>query len=197
MKNLSHFMRFVLALALSVFVATGAVAQAQGANPEDYAALLRKLQGMSPESKAKVAAIAGSQAKLNKFLKDSTLLSFSSFYGTQIEYLGADGRTFLWYPGNSVLVTGQWKVQSAGKWPEICFKYQENSYDPGTKRFGGAWECNEGLAYIVHGEEIAVGDPMSLASGKTPFVLAKKRTTLAAVMKKAGFSGHPKNKISW
>ena len=45
------------------------------------------------------------------FMADRTIMTYSSGHGTQVEYSAANGRTFLWYPGNTRTVLGEWKVE--------------------------------------------------------------------------------------
>ena len=56
-------------------------------------------------------------------------------HGTQIEYLDDGGKAFLWYPGNSNVLEGQWKREGQ----DICFAYGEtlSIQSPGTRGVAG------------------------------------------------------------
>jgi hypothetical protein len=65
-----------------------------------------------------------------------TLLFYSPGHGNQIEYLDPDGRCYLWYPGNSVILVGKWRIDESS----IYFQYGSNTYNPVTDVQGGGWE---------------------------------------------------------
>lgn len=90
-------------------------------------------------------------------------------YGTQIEYLSPDGKTYLWFPRNQRIVQGEWKVQpnASGK-SDVCFRYGANSRDPVTGKTGGAWEC--GRKYFAY-LDILSGNPFGLRAGAVPVVI--------------------------
>ena len=101
-----------------------------------------------------------------------TLVTFDRSHGTQVEYFSPKN-VFLWYPGNTAIVHGNWKAvaKPAGQ-SEICFRYQTNSYNPATGVRGGNWECSlvrYNQADIRHRLE---GDPFDLQSGEVPFFLS-------------------------
>ena len=110
-------------------------------------------------------------------------------HGTQIEYLDPDGTAHLWYPGNRVILPGQWRVamskdrQTIG----ICFRYPTPSYNPVTGESGGQWSCSPAERYAKGLVEIAAGDVLQLKGRTTiPFILSPDKTTistLAAQMK--------------
>jgi hypothetical protein len=100
-------------------------------------------------------------------------------HGTQIEYVSPRGKTYLWYPGNAVILEGRWKL----KGPDICFAYGANSYNPATGARGGGWEC---MPYKLHWGSIVErmpGDPLGLERrNKVPFKLSRTPTTLEKVL---------------
>lgn len=112
-----------------------------------------------------------------------TNMTFGASHGTQIEYLAADGRSVLWYPGNRVLVPGAWRYApyptASARLPGICFRYGADSYNPATGASGGQWEC-EPLAIYRRGlVDTTPGDPFGLGrTGAPPFDLPRERTTL-------------------
>ena len=108
--------------------------------------------------------------------------------GTQVEYLSADGKAYLWYPGNPALMIGEWKtgtvplirknngVESRSELATLCFRY-------GAQGFS----CKEAFGYLRRITESAPGDVFGLARRpKPPFVLDRERTTIDALKRKAG-----------
>ncbi len=130
--------------------------------------------------------------KLDRFkaeLAGKTILSWDGGHGTQVEYLAPGGRSYLWYPGNQAVVAGTWSLRNrelkefgGGSYqrPEICYNYSNASYNPVTGKSGGL-ECSELSNFSIYIEEMAPGDPFRLASGKVPFPLDKRSTTLDAL----------------
>lgn len=94
------------------------------------------------------------------FLADSTIKNWDDDYGTQIEYHGSDGRTWLVFPGNMRSVQGFWEIRgSAGK-PSLCYRYP-NSRDAITGEPGNDWECGP-VALRLTDDEIVDGDVLGL-----------------------------------
>lgn len=104
-----------------------------------------------------------------------TNMSVDPAHGTQIEYVAAGGKSYLWYPGNTVILEGRWKREG----DSICFAYGENTYNPATGTQGGGWECMRFDIYWWVVEERVPADVFSLATRReAPFKLEPKRTTL-------------------
>ncbi len=101
----------------------------------------------------------------------NTYLSFSQAHGFQVNYLAANGRAWLWYPGNSAVVPEVWRVDLARN--AICWTHPKNSYNPVIKRAGG----NELCAPLDLSRRTIVsslaGDPFKLASGRVPYRLQR------------------------
>lgn len=114
-------------------------------------------------------------------LANQTVVTFDPGHGTQIEYYDADGSTFLWYPGNRVILPGQWKLK--GK--DICYRYGANTHNPVTGQSGGGWECMPSALHQSAIVETANGDVFGLAGRqKVPFRLSRKQTSIEALLKK-------------
>ncbi len=133
-----------------------------------------------------------------------TVKSYSPDHGTQVEYMSPDGRCFLWYPGNRIVLPCKWKVNKQPAktvfdkkrpnitTPHVCYSYPENSYNPVTKQRGSAWQCRQALVTSTdkngkitfmlpapgfHPATVdkIKGDPFALARRKAvPFVMQKK-----------------------
>lgn len=116
-----------------------------------------------------------------------TYMTFSA-HGTQVEYLGKDGSTELWYPGNTVLVPGKWKLQANDPvtthyGDSICYLYPSNSYNPIDHTFGGKWECEPARYHSTRVVDIVAGDPFGLSKRQSvPYILPRERTDLATLL---------------
>lgn len=144
------------------------------ADESPYAADGTPQPGLTAEEAASIARTNTSATEGQRFLSGATALSISGDYGTQIEYLSADGSSDLWFPGSGHTTPGHWKVvdTSSGA-PNMCFLYGANSYDPVEHSYGGSWECAPLMRYLMNLQSLANGDPFRLASGKVPFVMPR------------------------
>ena len=70
-------------------------------------------------------------------LSNRTMMTYDPGHGTQVEYFDGSGRNYLWYPGNTGVVPGRWKLEGGN----LCFRYGANTYNPQTNQSGGNWEC--------------------------------------------------------
>lgn len=116
-----------------------------------------------------------------------TLMFYDRTFGTQVEYNAPDGSTHLLFPGNAVVVKGSWKLTRTDNPAvfDMCFKYPTNSVNPATNQRGGSWECRPAGFYLGDSEEIMTGDVLGLSSRtEVPFVLARRKTSLAALIRK-------------
>jgi hypothetical protein len=129
-----------------------------------------------------------------------TTRTYSFSHGTQISYNAPDGRTYLWYPGNSVVLPGLWYVleekpiRAAGieydqpvvlPRNSICFAYGPNTYNPVT-RLGGGLECMRTTLFQERIGERQAGDVFGLATRQlVPFILSKSPTSIDALMLQA------------
>lgn len=112
------------------------------------------------------AAISGQTARFNDNNGD-----------VEVEYYSPDGTSYLWFPGNSRIVTARWKVEGQ----QVCFNYELLSRNAFTGATGGRWECNPSASWINYrvAEKIP-GDPFGLSNrSTTPFDLRQKSSFLA------------------
>lgn len=112
-------------------------------------------------------------------LHSYTNMSHSSQHGTQVNYLARDGQSFLWYPGNTMILSGQWKREGQN----MCFAYGSNTYNPATGHRGGGWECMPFDIYWRVVSERMEGDIFSLQTRQeVPFRLRMERTSLTRLL---------------
>jgi hypothetical protein len=117
-----------------------------------------------------------------------TVVYYGHQHGTQVEYYSKNGTSFLWYPGNTRIVWGDWKVEAnSGQQSNMCHRYQTNSYNPVTKVRGGNWECVNIVLQQSSIQNRIVGDPFGLASGQVPFVFeTRNKITIEELARRAG-----------
>ena len=149
----------------------------------------------------KVNAVVKNAQSLNAFIPNTTALGWDEFHGTQIEYLGAAGVTYLWYPGNTLALRGQWRVEDIkGGGTAICFRYGPNSYNPVTGSYGDQWECSPAWPSVFLKRAVVQGDIFRLSSGKVPFVLPGSVLPvmeMERVLARAGMPAAYVNKADW
>jgi hypothetical protein len=96
-----------------------------------------------------------------------TVLFYERSHGNQIEYYDPGGGAFLWYPGNSRVVSGDWRPDDRG----ICLRYGANTYNAVTHEHGGAWGCATSESLDSDVVDSAQGDVFGLATGNIPYEL--------------------------
>jgi hypothetical protein len=108
---------------------------------------------------------------MKQVYSDATVVSRSPSlifgqHGTQVEYHAPNGKTYLWYPGNSKIVVGDWEIRpSQHKSPELCYRYGTDTYNPVTRTDGGNWRCGD-IRYSDM--DILRGNPFRLRPGDVP-----------------------------
>ncbi|HEV7692802.1 MAG TPA: hypothetical protein VGO52_18335 [Hyphomonadaceae bacterium] len=118
---------------------------------------------------AKAEIVSGMRASVS----NRTHLILQEGHGVYLEYTDAQGRLFMWYPGNRNVVSGTWGVVETYSPPRTCFKYLNavhgvtGEYEPN--------ECVPPEQVIGRPYDLGVheGDPFNLASGKIPYLKSK------------------------
>ena len=152
---------------------------------------------MSDEGRATYRALYSNGPKLTAFLSNATVRNYDALHGTQVEYLGADGRSALWYPGNAGPVFGQWKITQTLDGPDMCFRYGANTYNRVTEQGGANWECGDASLYLIGASEAVNGDVFNLMGGRLPFKLSGEDTTLNQLAGRVGIGNLGANKVNW
>jgi hypothetical protein len=115
------------------------------------------------------------QAQAGGSIAGRTLRSWEPAHGAQIEYMRPNGRAYLWYPGNRVVVPSFWRAEAIRGLASICFLYPLRSYNPVTRQLGGRWECRPERVWARHVVEVARGDIFGLSRrAATPFPLPRE-----------------------
>ena len=94
------------------------------------------------KTKDELRKLQQEQSRLRQFFSDTTLVSWDSFHGTQLEYHDAKGGVWLVYPGNKTVLPGEWKVELAESQLSLCYRYFTNGKNPATGVRGIEWECS-------------------------------------------------------
>jgi len=142
---------------------------------EQQAAFLAGARTRMDEAAAKVRGMAKAEivSGMTGAVSNQTHLILQQGHGVYLEYTDAQGRLFMWYPGNKNVVSGTWKVMDTYSPPRTCFKYLNavhgvtGQYEPN--------ECVPPEQVIGRPYDLGVraGDPFNLASGKIPYVKSK------------------------
>jgi len=97
----------------------------------------------------------------------------------QIEYIGTDGRLWLWYVGNQRIVRGTWKEENG----QVCIKYEAGSVDAVTKRPSGK-QCLPTEVYLSVFIDRVKGDTFGLEKRNlVPYPLPGYFKSIAALAK--------------
>ncbi len=132
---------------------------------------------------------------VNERFSNLTSRMYDSAHGTQIYYTSSNGRVYLVYPGNSIVLKGHWKARMGGvptnRFVELCFKYGSNTYNPSTKRRGGNWACRSAAGPLRRNKEMYRGDILNLQKmNKLPAVLPRgRKLSISNVMKRFKIRG--------
>ncbi|MCA3595071.1 MAG: hypothetical protein IOC59_02480 [Methylobacterium sp.] len=109
---------------------------------------------------------------LQSAMSGVTSVSYSGQHGTQVSYYAPDGAIYLWYPGNAVVLKGEWKALKPAK---ICYKYGERTYNPHAFQPGGQWACQPvQLLSFGRAAEERKGDVFGLARRTAPPFVSRK-----------------------
>lgn len=109
---------------------------------------------------------------LQSAMSGVTSVSYSGQHGAQVSYYAPDGKIHLWYPGNAVILRGEWKALKPAK---MCYKYGENTYNPHAYQPGGQWICQPVvLLSFGRAAEERKGDVFGLAGRTAPPFVSRK-----------------------
>ena len=104
---------------------------------------------------------------------EATIAAWDRIHGPQMEYHAADGRSYLWHPGNRRIVVGDWEIRDGGRHPQLCYRYGANTFNPATGQSGGDWECGDARWRMDIPDDLFAGDTFGLRDGTPPFVSSR------------------------
>jgi len=126
------------------------------------------------------------EAETRQFFSCRTILTWTAPQGTQVSYLGAGGKAFLWAPGNETVLSGNWRVdpratgRSGLPFLAVCVQY------------GGStpWDCRPAELLERITMDHAQGDVFGLTGrSAVPFALARDRTNIAMLQQRIQAAG--------
>lgn len=180
-----------LALAL-VPVSLALAACSTGDSQAQLAAVAaaREAAGLRPE------VVRMSRAEASSFFAGKTRVSSAFDRGSQVSYMAPDGTIYLWFPGNPVVLRGQWTLEESGGYrpyagrpvseTNVCFFYGPNSPNAWTGQRGKP-ECLPAETLARWSQDRADGDVFGLSEKReVPFVLPPERTTIVELRKRMG-----------
>jgi hypothetical protein len=136
----------------------GARSHASAADPFNDPAIQAAMQRMK-----EFAEMPAEQARALIANQTSLTYDFGMSHGNQIEFNAADGNTYLWYPGNKIILKGLWEVRRQKEQTVVCFAYGENTYNPATGTHGGSWECEALGNYFITQIDRKEGDVFGIS----------------------------------
>jgi len=124
------------------------------------------------------------EAETRKFFGCRTIVTWSGAQGTQVSYLGAGGKAYLWAPGNDTVLSGNWRIdpratsaQSPRTYVAVCVQYGAQP--------GAPWECRPAEMLERITLDHADGDVFALAGrSAVPFRLPRERANIAALQQR-------------
>jgi hypothetical protein len=101
----------------------------------------------------------------------------------QVHYSTADGRDFAWLVGETRILRGEWRIDTAAdtqgrQLVQLCLRY------PGVRRpdLSDSWSCRAAGSFFVEMADRESGDPLHLLNRtQAQFVLTKPPANLAEV----------------
>jgi len=165
------------------------------ATPAQRAEMLQ-LMSRSPTGRTIVGQFSQSMTQAAAKRQNTTRVSYEPKHGTQVSFSMADGRIYLWYPGNDVVLPGEWRAcedrfsmtqPSTGTvmfpYGKVCFRYNSSTFNPVTGAGPGEWECAAASQLDARLVEQRAGDIFGLAKARVvPFKLPKDKTTVADLL---------------
>jgi hypothetical protein len=127
------------------------------------------------------AQIVG-EAETRKFVSCRTLVTWTGPQGTQVSYLGAGGKAYLWAPGSDTVLSGTWRVD-----PNATSPQSRLAYVAVCVQYGGstAWDCRPAEILERITMDHADGDVFGLEGrSAVPLRLARDRTNIAMLQQR-------------
>ena len=127
------------------------------------------------------AQITG-EAETRKFVSCRTLVTWTGPQGTQVSYLGAGNKAYLWAPGNDTVLSGTWRVD-----PNATSRQSRLAYVAVCAQYGGSeqWDCRPAEILERITMDQADGDVFGLEGrSAAPFRLARDRTNIAMLQQR-------------
>jgi hypothetical protein len=125
------------------------------------------------------AQITG-EAETRRFVSCRTLVTWTGPQGTQVSYLGAGGKSYLWAPGNDTVLSGTWRVD-----PNATSPQSRIAYVAVCVQYGGSADCRPAEILERVTMDQADGDVFGLEGrSAVPLRLARDRTNIAMLQQR-------------
>ena len=120
------------------------------------------------------AQIVG-EAETRKFVSCRTLVTWTGPQGTQVSYLGAGNKAYLWAAGNDTVLSGTWRVD-----PNATSRQSLIAYVAVCVQYGGSADCRPAEILERVTMDQADGDVFGLEGrSAVPLRLPRDRTNIA------------------
>ena len=120
------------------------------------------------------------EAETRKFVSCRTLITWTGPQGTQVSYLGAGGKSYLWAPGNDTVLSGTWRVD-----PNATSRQSPIPYVAVCVQYGGSPDCRPAEILERVTMDQADGDVFGLEGrSAVPLRLARDRTNIAMLQQR-------------
>jgi hypothetical protein len=125
------------------------------------------------------AQIVG-EAETRKFVSCRTLVTWTGPQGTQVSYLGAGNKVYLWAPGSDTVLSGTWRVD-----PNATSRQSRIAYVAVCVQYGGSADCRPAEILERVTMDQADGDVFGLEGrSAVPLRLPRDRTNIAMLQQR-------------
>ena len=122
------------------------------------------------------------ETETRRFFSCRTIVTWTAPQGTQVSYLGAGSKAYLWAPGNETVQSGNWRIdpratsgRSGIPYLAVCVQYGASTQ----------WDCRPAELLERITMDHADGDVFGLAGrSAVPFALARDRTNIAMLQQR-------------
>src|SRR5215470_18905194 len=122
------------------------------------------------------------EAETRKFVSCRTLITWTGPQGTQVSYLGAGGKAYLWAHSNDTVQSGSWRVDPNATSPQSRIPYVAVCV-----QYGGSaqWDCRPAEILERVTMDQADGDVFGLEGrSAVPLRLPRDRTNIAMLQQR-------------
>jgi hypothetical protein len=120
------------------------------------------------------------EAETRKFVSCRTLITWTGPQGTQVSYLGAGNKAYLWAAGNDTVLSGTWRVD-----PNATSPQSRIAYVAVCVQYGGSADCRPAEILERITMDQADGDVFGLEGrSAVPLRLVRDRTNIAMLQQR-------------
>ena len=120
------------------------------------------------------------EAETRKFVTCRTLVTWTGPQGTQVSYLGAGNKAYLWAAGNDTVLSGTWRVD-----PNATSRQSRIAYVAVCVQYGGSADCRPAEILERVTMDQADGDVFGLEGrSAVPLRLPRDRTNIAMLQQR-------------